>query len=440
MTKAQFLTTLRMKLSVLPPEECNELMEDYESHFAFGLQNGKSEEEIVAELGDPEELAKEALGSRYVPERPVYWFDPERPDDEQIESAPPIPPVQPERQSKLNNNFPTGPVTSKKGRKPSYFFALTLILVGIIGIAYFGLGFVNNKDTSESLTNYSQRWNYDITKQELQSVSIETDFDIDIEYMNTDAAEGYVEITGNMPQPLIDNLKATKITGTLLHLKLNNSDSLQWLSMDFSDKEHKLRVIIASNQDQPLNEFIVSSNSSEIELQTMFSRKVFITVSSGDIQAHNITADQLFLTSASGSLSANHLLAKNIMITTASGDVSLQNTTGNLTSQSTSGELKVEKINGNINVKSSSGDILIDQLKGDGKIQTSSGEVMLNRQRSDRLSISTSSGDVILSKDSEFQGKYNLSTSSGDVIRPDSPAITADTITITTSSGDIMFN
>ncbi|MGG6314189.1 HAAS signaling domain-containing protein [Paenibacillus macerans] len=74
MNKSEFLALLRAHLSALPPEEQNELLEDYEAHFAFGQQSGRSEEEIVMELGDPAELAKEALGNRYVPQDHVYWF------------------------------------------------------------------------------------------------------------------------------------------------------------------------------------------------------------------------------------------------------------------------------------------------------------------------------------------------------------------------------
>jgi len=82
MNKNEFLTSLHAHLSVLPPEERNELMNDYETHFAFGLQNGKTEAEIVHELGNPEELAKEAIGDRQVPQQQVYWSDPRRPQQD----------------------------------------------------------------------------------------------------------------------------------------------------------------------------------------------------------------------------------------------------------------------------------------------------------------------------------------------------------------------
>lgn len=76
MNKEQFLMELQGHLSVLPPEEYHELMEDYEAHFAFGLQNGKTEQEIARELGDPYELAQEALRERNTVNEHVYWSNP----------------------------------------------------------------------------------------------------------------------------------------------------------------------------------------------------------------------------------------------------------------------------------------------------------------------------------------------------------------------------
>ncbi|HEY2491434.1 MAG TPA: DUF1700 domain-containing protein [Paenibacillus sp.] len=64
MNKNQFLSTLHVHLASLAPEERNEFMADYESHFIHGLQNGKTEAQIASELGDPIELAKEMVGDR----------------------------------------------------------------------------------------------------------------------------------------------------------------------------------------------------------------------------------------------------------------------------------------------------------------------------------------------------------------------------------------
>ncbi|GIP18533.1 hypothetical protein J40TS1_41750 [Paenibacillus montaniterrae] len=61
MNKAQFLSILRKMLSSLPLKERNELLEDYEHHYAFGQNAGKTEEEISEELGNPHEIAAEVL-------------------------------------------------------------------------------------------------------------------------------------------------------------------------------------------------------------------------------------------------------------------------------------------------------------------------------------------------------------------------------------------
>ena len=59
MTRAEFLDTLRRRLSGLPPSEIDELVSDYAAHFADGIAAGRSEAEIAAALGDPMRLARE---------------------------------------------------------------------------------------------------------------------------------------------------------------------------------------------------------------------------------------------------------------------------------------------------------------------------------------------------------------------------------------------
>ena len=65
MNKKQFLSILETRLAPLQPDERRELLGDVESHFEFGMQNGRSEEEISRELGDPFTMAREALGDRF---------------------------------------------------------------------------------------------------------------------------------------------------------------------------------------------------------------------------------------------------------------------------------------------------------------------------------------------------------------------------------------
>src|SRR5690625_2679306 len=41
-------------------------MHDFEEHFAFGIEEGKTEEEIAASLGSPNKIAKELLAAYHL--------------------------------------------------------------------------------------------------------------------------------------------------------------------------------------------------------------------------------------------------------------------------------------------------------------------------------------------------------------------------------------
>jgi uncharacterized membrane protein len=64
MNKQQFLFIMHNHLAPISEDERNDLLTDYESHFIHGLRNGKTEEQLAHELGDPFELVKEILGDR----------------------------------------------------------------------------------------------------------------------------------------------------------------------------------------------------------------------------------------------------------------------------------------------------------------------------------------------------------------------------------------
>ncbi|MGG2064957.1 HAAS signaling domain-containing protein [Bacillus sp. S14(2024)] len=63
MTKEQFLHELSEHLRRLPEEERNDILYDYEEHFQFGIEEGKTETEIIKALGSPKTIAKETLAS-----------------------------------------------------------------------------------------------------------------------------------------------------------------------------------------------------------------------------------------------------------------------------------------------------------------------------------------------------------------------------------------
>lgn len=66
MNQEQFLSKLKEAIKTLPPAERNDILNDYEEYFSNGMQDGKSEKEISASLGSPEQLGKELTAGYHV--------------------------------------------------------------------------------------------------------------------------------------------------------------------------------------------------------------------------------------------------------------------------------------------------------------------------------------------------------------------------------------
>ena len=68
MNKQQFLNRLDQSIQALSKEERQDIIHDFEEHFAFGEEEGKSESEIAASLGSVEKIADELLAAHQVEE------------------------------------------------------------------------------------------------------------------------------------------------------------------------------------------------------------------------------------------------------------------------------------------------------------------------------------------------------------------------------------
>jgi uncharacterized membrane protein len=59
MSRAAFITRLKGGLGGMPPSAVDDIVADYQGHFAEGEAAGRSEAEVAAALGDPARLARE---------------------------------------------------------------------------------------------------------------------------------------------------------------------------------------------------------------------------------------------------------------------------------------------------------------------------------------------------------------------------------------------
>lgn len=71
MTKIEFLQQLYNLLGGLPADERDDIIADFEEHFSVGTSEGKSEEQICSELGDPKSCAAQYLNDE--PKKPTPY-------------------------------------------------------------------------------------------------------------------------------------------------------------------------------------------------------------------------------------------------------------------------------------------------------------------------------------------------------------------------------
>jgi uncharacterized membrane protein len=68
MSKKEYLDKLRKCLSRLSRSEVDDIISDYEEHFLFGTESGKSEEQVADKLGSPQVLAKAFIAQARIDE------------------------------------------------------------------------------------------------------------------------------------------------------------------------------------------------------------------------------------------------------------------------------------------------------------------------------------------------------------------------------------
>ncbi|WP_456275183.1 HAAS signaling domain-containing protein [Bacillus sp. AK128] len=61
MENNKFLKRLNELLSKIPEQDRKEMLYDFEEHFSIGVANGRSEQEMIDELGDPNIIARDLL-------------------------------------------------------------------------------------------------------------------------------------------------------------------------------------------------------------------------------------------------------------------------------------------------------------------------------------------------------------------------------------------
>ncbi|WP_339234111.1 DUF4097 family beta strand repeat-containing protein [Paenibacillus sp. FSL R5-0517] len=305
-----------------------------------------------------------------------------------------------------------------------YFIGISLVILFLTGTSCQSFNVINK------LSAHEQKWIF--SHDDLDALVINSEYDVNMEFISSSDDTNYVEISGNMQQSTIDQLKGTEVAGNTLELQLHKDVKL--VAPNY--KSIKTRIIVALADDTQLQQISYISSSGNTSFTGLKAEMIDLSVSSGNLRTEAITAGRLSLTSKSGDITAERIQG-NTDIQLHSGNIKVNGLQGSLTIKSTSGNINTVDVEGTTNTTLHSGNIKFDRFRGNGVFKSVSGNVSLTGQRSDSLDISVRTGNVTLSLDPQFKGFFDLKTTSGHITAPNSKKETTDVVMVRTVSGDI---
>ena len=389
MTKIDYLYELQKRLKNLPEEDRAEIIEAFEEHFAEGKKAGKTDAEIMEELGTADEVA-ESLGA--VPEKEVRtgtWKD------------------------YLNETlrFVKDTLNSVKDSR------------GINFNFEFDSSADDFKPRAEDLTGYLE--------EDVQEVYVQSDGPLDLKLRKGDtlnyifrSGSGGVETSSENGKAYIRILGASRREEPEMCLEIPESVCILDVRMP-SGTVYAEEItpdtfsVSGSSADANIRNieskaFRFSSNSGDLSMADVTFEKAFVNTVSGDIDINRINAD-LDIRTVSGDLELAETVSDEVYLESKSGDISYKGETEVFGAESISGDLEVritchagqviaKTVSGDVNLCLADEDFRADIVTVSGDISDETGSAMRRRgigiyetgNGNAEVQIKTVSGDITL--------------------------------------------
>ena len=338
MNKADYMKNLKERLDRFSQELQDEILEDYEQHFAEGVKQGKSEEEIIRELGNIEEMIQEL-------------------SDVDVESG---------KESMASAEGEATPT-------------------GIVEL-----------DTAVTEQHYTYNGRYEAIELEgaIANLLLEPSEDgkLHIEYKN-DMEEKYRQLCNfyyyekkgifHAGVKVREAERKVKFFGRILTM----SGSISWGEDDLS-----LQIKVPT--ETPRLSFTTSSG--DVRMDRISVGNLQGRTSSGDVKVIEIKAQELRISAASGDLELEDVKVKKADLSTTSGDVDIEGTKAEKIHVNTgSGDIEIAR---STDIESgefitASGDIEADVRADTVSFSTASGDIEANAGAR-VVSCNSTSGDI----------------------------------------------
>ncbi len=439
MTKSEYMDALREKLQHYNRALETEILEDYEQHFAEGLAEGRTEEDIIAELGNIEDMLQEFSQEDLKQELEIVESEASQSNSyEQIYRAVVIEglvadvEVSASPDSRIKIDYENNGNKSQKLRYCFYQYEKD-------GVFYAGVMERKDKDAraSRGEINFGFDWEDNVavslqgilsTLSNLRSWSPSGDIRLHIQIPAGIPAVKFCNTSGDLQIKGIQTRKLeTQCTSG--DLRIEDAECKELYTRTQSGDQEIYHVVMPLEE---MTEIKLSSGSGDMKVEKVSAVKVHMHTASGDMSGNELRVNLLQAQTASGDMELDDVECASGILRTASGDMSAGSVRGGeLTAETASGEVKLRANMGELNVKAGSGDIDLEADSGADRIRaiTGSGEICLDISRLEGASITARTGSGVMNiKGQRIPGCRNYNTSFGNG---------ACSVNLTTGSGDI---
>lgn len=415
MGKKEYMELLAKKLKGVNKEVRNEILEDYEQHFEEGIAAGKSEDEIVDELGNIDDMLSEIPKEDFCGETDIIEYQ-NMSQDYGKEGA------YTEEKSR-NENYVGDDIQIKSDKEACLYRGV--IVKGLLADVI-----VEKTEEKEITASYRNCGSLE-TKDKYCFCRYEENGYFVIE----------VKEVRNYETQSFGNKISEKLQMAFFGKKVFN-----FINTGNYDGNITINVQIPS--DVPELEI---GTSGDIDVADVEIKRINCKTLGGDTNVHAVKAENLGAYAGSGDVSINNCMAAIVEVKTGSGDVDILYSNGNaLTVMTGSGDVETKDIVYNkVTTKTGSGDVDIktsctcaDIVTGSGdtefyvkgnfddiKIGSGSGDVDVTVEKNEGFEIKAISGcgeTTVIEKDIKYydvrnghvigngRGRLNIKTGSGD--------------------------
>ena len=421
MNRLDFLHQLYLSLEGIPEQDRRNLLRDFEAHFQLAQQEGRSEEETAAALGDPARVAEQLKTQYRAGGSPSA-----------TKASPPVWPSTDRAPAPRSRRRPLGFLILGAGLLllvASILFAPALnsaqtgverSLSGWLAEAAPGETYqINETKTIPAaafqrieIHTISQDLNVSLVQdgevtstlqgtvtttspQSVPTLVQETNGDtLVIRVVRTNSSIGYHVSNVKLQVSLPDAWKGDlQIVGSSSGVTLPDG---RFASLDLRTVSGDMDLGILTTQ----NQFALETSSGEIRIDSAICKRFQATTISGDLQLDSLRfAESADISTSSGSLDLLNTSGQTLRMVSVSGDILLQDATmDSLSIEGASSAVKLANTVGNVQVKTISGAVTLDNADPETytRIETSSGEVRAEfvEDSALKVAVTSSSGSM----------------------------------------------